>query len=313
MGKRILTAICYVLVIASFFALKIFVNDYLFDVLILLMGSVAAFEGARIFAKAGLSNEIIASTAFPSLLFLSNFLCIYYKIDLWIALLIDIALILFATLVMFLINLILKQTKKEMEIKNLETSKAKYSFKKAMGNMVSFIYPSLFFMIMMFLNHFDSLNLKVQGFNGLLSIICLISVFLIPIFTDTFAMLTGMLIGGKKLCPKLSPKKTISGAVGGTLWCVLLCACVYLVLNATSTFNYAFKSGGLAIWMFLLIVLFGSIIAQFGDLFESFLKRRANIKDSGKILPGHGGMLDRIDSYIFVVPYLMLAFCLVLI
>ena len=110
---------------------------------------------------------------------------------------------------------------------------------------------------------------------------------------------------------KISPNKTISGAVGGTVWCVLLSACVYLILNSTKLFYDAFIIGGLPIWAFLLIVLFGSIIAQIGDLFESFLKRKAGLKDSGRILPGHGGMLDRIDSYIFVAPYLLIAFCLV--
>lgn len=311
MKKRILTGLCIALTLALFFVLKIFVSDYFFDAFILCMAVFAGYEVSKIFTKIGLINNIIITSSFPAILFVSNFLCIFYKLSIWLNVVIDIALIILVSFCIFNFSLIYKGTKNEIKVRNLNISKSKFSFFKSLYSLAGFTYPSLFLMFMMHLNHFDALNLNVEGFNGLLSIIVLILAFLIPIFTDTFAMLTGILIGGKKLCPKISPKKTISGSVGGTLWCVLLMTSIYLVLNSFESFNAAFISDGLPIWAFILIVLFGSVISQAGDLFESFLKRKANIKDSGRILPGHGGMLDRIDSYIFVVPYLLICFCLI--
>lgn len=312
MKKRVLTSVGIVITLILFFVLKTVVSDYFFDILIFGMGVFASIEASKIFSKAGVFNNIILSTSFPFLLFIANLLGIYYSLAIWIIILINISLIIFMGLISFLWSLISKRTIDEIRIRGLNCKKAKFSLLKSCGNIACFVYPSLFIMSMMFLNHFDSLDFEnIQSFNGNLSIIILLLAFLIPIFTDTFAMLTGMLIGGKKLCPKLSPKKTISGAVGGTLWCVLFLACIYLILNATDMFYDTFISGGLPIWVFLLVGIFGSVVAQAGDLFESFLKRKANVKDSGRILPGHGGMLDRIDSYIFVAPYLFLAFVLV--
>ena len=119
-------------------------------------------------------------------------------------------------------------------------------------------------------------------------------------------MLTGSVIGGKKLCPRISPGKTISGSVGGVLWCVLFSACVYLIFGCISSFEPFMEI--FPIWAYLIIVFIGSMVAQAGDLFESIIKRRAGMKDSGKFLPGHGGLLDRVDSHIFMAPYILLAF-----
>lgn len=311
MKKRILTSIGIVITLALFFVLKVCVSDYFFDAFILLLGIGAGFEISKILTRIGLFNHFIPSLLFPIMLFVSNFLGIYFILPIWLIVVIDVALCLFASLLIFLFNLVDKRVKNEIRVRNLSCSKSKFALKKSFGNLIGFIYPSLFLMSMMLLNHFDDLAIEgIADYNGILSIVILMFAFLIPIFTDTFAMLTGMLIGGKKLCPKLSPKKTISGAVGGTLFCTLLSACVYFILNSTNLFYNAFLNGGLPIWAFLIIVFIGSIVAQAGDLFESFLKRKAEVKDSGKLLPGHGGILDRIDSYIFVTPYLLIAFLL---
>lgn len=111
---------------------------------------------------------------------------------------------------------------------------------------------------------------------------------------DTFAYLTGSLLGKHKLCKNISPKKTWEGAIGGTLFAI---GCSYLFAQFTSDLLSTSQ------W-----ILFGIIICifgTFGDLSESLLKRQRAVKDSGNILPGHGGMLDRLDSVIFAAPFIL--------
>jgi phosphatidate cytidylyltransferase len=102
--------------------------------------------------------------------------------------------------------------------------------------------------------------------------------------TDTFAYFSGYLFGKRKLCPNISPKKTVEGAIGGTLFGTLAGVLVCYIANGEIWFG------------FLALPL--SVISQFGDLAASVIKRRFGVKDYGKIFPGHGGVLDRFDSII---------------
>ncbi len=108
--------------------------------------------------------------------------------------------------------------------------------------------------------------------------------------TDIGAYIIGRRFGSHPLAPKVSPKKTIEGAFGGLLFSL-----------ATALVFWYFIGGAAWITFVCLAVIIG-ISAQIGDLFESALKRSAGVKDSGKIIPGHGGILDRFDSLIFVFP-----------
>lgn len=111
--------------------------------------------------------------------------------------------------------------------------------------------------------------------------------------TDIFAYLIGRKIGKRKLAPNISPNKTIEGFVGGTATAVLLAAVYLYFVPIGMPFGWSL------ILMFLL-----SMTGQLGDLVESAFKRYYNIKDSGNIFPGHGGVLDRFDSMLFVFPIL---------
>ncbi len=108
---------------------------------------------------------------------------------------------------------------------------------------------------------------------------------------DSGAYFVGRIMGKHKLAPQLSPKKTIEGAIGG----IMVTLVAIMVLN----FVLHLFSSTLLTVTFAFIV---SVLGIIGDLFESFLKRMLDVKDSGRILPGHGGVLDRFDSFVFVVP-----------
>ena len=111
-------------------------------------------------------------------------------------------------------------------------------------------------------------------------------------FTDIGGYVFGKTIGGKKLS-KISPNKTISGTIGSFILSI-----VPLIL--VSNFNYLELEFNLTNVLFCLLI---SLISQLGDLFISLLKRKAKIKDTGNLLPGHGGVLDRVDGIIFAVPF----------
>lgn len=121
-----------------------------------------------------------------------------------------------------------------------------------------------------------------------------LSVFMIVWANDTGAYLTGTFFGKRPLYSKLSPKKTMEGLFGGLLFAVVMSA--FLPLIFPSTF------GVYSVWVMAFYGLLIGLLAVLGDFFESMLKRRANTKDSGKLIPGHGGVLDRIDSFLFAMP-----------
>ncbi|MCL2864204.1 MAG: phosphatidate cytidylyltransferase [Lachnospiraceae bacterium] len=113
--------------------------------------------------------------------------------------------------------------------------------------------------------------------------------------SDTFAYCAGMLLGKHKLAPKLSPKKSIEGAVGGVVGAAVLGLLYALAINAWSDTH-------VAVLLFVIIGAVGSIISQIGDLAASAMKRQYDIKDYGRLIPGHGGILDRFDSVIITAP-----------
>ena len=117
--------------------------------------------------------------------------------------------------------------------------------------------------------------------------------------TDIMAYFSGYALGKHKLCPKISPKKTIEGSIGGTLGSIILCG----------LFGFFFAKELLI--HCLIVGLLGGVISQFGDLTASVFKRKMGIKDYGNLIPGHGGILDRFDSVLFTGPLVCYYFTLI--
>ncbi len=141
--------------------------------------------------------------------------------------------------------------------------------------------------------HFDGYT-KTDG------VFLLVLSFFAAWMTDIFAYFVGSKLGKRKLCPKISPKKSVEGAIGGVVGAVLLNTLLLYIFK-----NFFFEGESILSYItviFLSVIL--SVISIFGDLAASTIKRNFGIKDFGKLLPGHGGIMDRFDSALFVMPVL---------
>jgi phosphatidate cytidylyltransferase len=171
-------------------------------------------------------------------------------------------------------NLLAKSNSKKVFFTN------RLNIKFIILNIVTFCY--IFFI-------FCNLTYEIYKSEGPLFFLYVIS---ICFFTDIGGYVFGKIIGGKKLS-KISPNKTISGTVGSFIFSIIP---LIIVLN----FNDLDLEFNLINIVFCFLI---SVISQLGDLFISFIKRKAKIKDTGKLLPGHGGVLDRLDGIIFAIPF----------
>ena len=175
-------------------------------------------------------------------------------------------------------NLFSKILNKKYSKENLTLSL--FNIKFIILNIITFCY--IFFI-------FCNLSYEIHETKGSVFFLYILS---ICFFTDIGGYFFGKIIGGKKLS-KISPNKTISGTVGSFLLSMIP---LIIVLNI----NFLDLKLNLTNIVFCLLI---SLISQLGDLFVSFIKRKADIKDTGKLLPGHGGVLDRFDGIIFAVPF----------
>ena len=156
---------------------------------------------------------------------------------------------------------------------------------KTKHKVLRFFYKAL---SLLYLSGLVYLIFIIESDHSNLKIYLLYSI-LVAIMTDIGGILFGKIFKGKKLT-KISPNKTISGSIGSLIFSMLLIPFFYDVL------------GNESLLALFIITILTSIISQLGDLFISFLKRKAQVKDTSDLLPGHGGVLDRIDGLIFAIP-----------
>ena len=283
MLKRTITGAFYVAIIVGFFFLRS--ADYrLFNILIFAFAGLGTFEIARAIKpylfKGNFSLSVIYGAAFVPVFCLFEYATAFRGA--------------YACLVFCGVLLVYQSA-----ITLLKKSK----FTAFCVNVLPFLYPSL-------------LLLSVSCANGLASgVICLILIFAVSPCADTFAYLVGMLYNkirkgqAKKMCPRLSPKKTWAGAIGGVVGGILGAIVVYLVADTSAIAATAKIS---PIIIFIICGAVGSVLTEVGDLFESYIKRKVGIKDMGRIMPGHGGVMDRIDGMSFAAVFIYLTFLLLI-
>ena len=224
-----------------------------------------------------LSQRIITSAILLLILSIS----LFYNKYIWLFTLILVSLVLFIEF-NNLVNKIWKKKRNTIAIIN--------------------IFSLLFLVILIFVSfeeHHASLTLLYSS--SIEIPVKLLFTFLICIFSDTGGYVIGNLFGGRKLT-KISPNKTISGSIGSFVFSLLPILMLFYLYEFYDTKNY-FSIEALKNYFYLIpICLFLSLICQMGDLFISYFKRKAKVKNTGSVLPGHGGLLDRVDGVIFVLP-----------
>ena len=168
-------------------------------------------------------------------------------------------------------------------IKGLFSKKTISMFMQNWFLLTTFYISSAFVFLVLIANYHEIYNPNI-----------LLGTFILVWVNDSFAYLVGKNFGKQKLFEKISPKKTVEGFLGG-----LFFSCIASFFIANFTHSLSFTS-----WLILGMVV--SVFGTLGDLIESKFKRQAAIKDSGNIMPGHGGLLDRLDSIIFAAPFIYL-------
>ena len=297
MKQRLITGTFIVLatvlaIVAKFLPLGI--GDYIFDIFALIIAIIASFEMTSIMEKMGKNTNKFMATMFPvfnyAILLASIKLVKFY----WLVILEVLALIVY-----FIAILLIEAITNREGFKSI--------IKTCLNSILSCLYPAFMFCTILLINH-SSVYVGVEHF----STAFLIMIFAITYFTDTFAYLVGRTLKGPKLAPKISPNKTISGSIGGLLGGVGASMLVYLLISKTGWCSIL-EICSLSWWHFMLLGAVSSVLGQCGDLFESALKRKAGIKDSGNLFPGHGGMLDRYDALTFVSTFVFVFIFFVLI
>jgi len=299
MKQRFITSIFIVLASVLAILSKLLpytIGDYIFDIFILAVTIVAAIEICNMMEKNNKKLNRFMASMYATFNYIILLIC-FRLVDFYVILLLEALGLIVYALITLLIEWI--KDKKTPFKQHITTS---------LNTLLACVYPSFFFCLLLNFNHVDEFQAGVKYF----SLIFIIMIFAITWLTDTFAYLVGRTFKGPKLAPKISPNKTISGSIGGLLGGIAGAMLVYALAYNVSALSAVLNMYNLAWWHFLLIGMLGSAFGQMGDLFESKLKRNANIKDSGNIFPGHGGMLDRIDAMIFVSTFVYLVIFVIL-
>ena len=291
MKIRLLSGSCYVAILIAFFCLKIFVHDFFFDGLIYAFALIGTFEMLRAVKAKTTPAERAIVYAFAIVTVPACALCEYFYgtgVQVVGACLFVLALALLSLLVI---------SHENTSLEGLGLS------------LLSAVYPTFLLCLLVLTNHLGApANLTEFAFDSRLLILF---IFVVSPCADSIAYVFGRCFKKyfpKKMAPKLSPNKTVIGGIGGLVGGMLGAAILYFAYNgAVGSFEKTY------LWLpvYLGIGLIAALATAFGDLVESCIKRKVGLKDMGKIMPGHGGVLDRIDGTLFATVAVYLAYILV--
>ncbi len=308
MKKRVVVGLILIVALVAAFAFRLIETYglYIFDLFIGAICIFCAIEASNLLSKCGKPPCQIAAGLYPSFMFAGHMFYFIFSLDIYVYIIIQLSILLAAFLIVFISYLFINP-KQVVLYKKHNIGRLKKALLISSKTFLTFIYPTFMLLSLMVLNRIDEFGGgNISLFGGNLGWVLLSAAFMIPIFSDTFAMLGGIVFKGPKLCKKISPNKTISGSVTSILATSLLMGGYYYLLTAFTKIDAALSACGLSFWAFVVLGFFGSVVCQAGDLFESKLKRCAAVKDSGSVFPGHGGFLDRLDSHIFNAPFVLI-------
>ena len=291
MKIRLISGSCYVALLIGFFCLKVFVHDFFFDGLLYAISLLGTFEMLRAIKDKTTAAQRIVTYAYAIVALPTVALGEYFLGE--GLLIMGVGFFVFALAVLCL-----------LVVRYLETSLEGTGLTLFAG-----VYPILLLCLLSLTNHAVApAALQKFAFDSRLLILL---VFVIAPCADSIAYVFGMSFRKrfpKKMTPNLSPNKTIIGGIGGLVGGVLGALILYFIYNGVcGSFDKMY------VWLpvYLGVGLVTSVATAFGDLVESSIKRKLGIKDMGKIMPGHGGALDRIDSVLFANIVVYVAFSLV--
>ncbi len=290
MKTRLISGSCYVAILVAFFCLKIFVHDFFFDALIYAFALIGSFEMVRATKEKTTPAARAVIVAYALVALPATAVCEEY----WEAgtLAMGVSFFVFALAILSL--LVLDYTNASLEGTGVA--------------LLAGVYPTLLLCLLSLVNHAGVAGDGAFGFNSNLLILF---IFVLSPCADSIAYVFGISFKKylpKKMAPNLSPNKTIIGGVGGLVGGMLGALVLYFAYNgACGSFDKAY------IWLpvYLGVGLVTAVATAFGDLVESSVKRKLEIKDMGKIMPGHGGVMDRIDGSLFATVVAYAAYLLV--
>ena len=298
MRIRLISGTCYIAVLVLAFCLKIFIpnpyGDFCFDILTYAFALIGTFEMLRALKEKTTFSERVLVVAFSAITIPVCAICeVYFKGYGGGMLAVSgcLAALVLALLLLLIIN------HKETTLESLGMS------------LLAAVYPTLLLVLLVIINHTAG-DAELAKF-ALNSDIMILFVFVITPFADSLAYVFGRFLRkyfSKKLAPELSPNKTVIGFIGGLVGGAVGATALYFIYNAiVGSFAQMY------IWLpvYIGIAMLTAVATALGDLVESCIKRKLNIKDMGKLMPGHGGILDRIDGVLFAAVAVYLCFSVI--